>query len=136
MNTTLATLSRNLVPYNLTDVVAINAGQDTTYALKSDGSVAWWGASANVEQYTADGVLYVVYAITPLLPTDSAGFAFTATYTGRDGTTYAASSTPPTEPGNYSVTVTGTDPDFSATKTKTSAFSLQFALFSIQVCGV
>ena len=117
MNTTLATLSRNLVPYNLTDVVAISAGQDKTYALKSDGSVVWWGASANTEQYTANGVPYVVYAITPLLPADSAGFAFTATYTGREGTTYASSSTPPTEPGNYSVTVTGTDPDFAATKT-------------------
>ena len=117
MNTTLATLSRNLVPYNLTDVVAISAGQDKTYALKSDGSVVWWGASANPEQYTANGVEYVVYAITPHLPADSAGFAFTATYTGRDGTTYAASSTPPTEPGNYSVTVTGTDPDFAAIKT-------------------
>lgn len=117
MDTTLAFFSRNLVPYNLTDVVAISAGQDKTYALKSDGSVVWWGASANAEQYTANGMLYVVYAITPLLPADSAGFAFTATYTGREGTTYASSSTPPTEPGNYSVTVTGTDPDFAATKT-------------------
>ena len=117
MDTTLAFFSRNLVPYNLTDVVAISAGQDRTYALKSDGSVIWWGASANAEQYTVNGVLYVVYAITPLLPADSAGFAFTATYTGREGTTYSSSSTPPTEPGNYSVTVTGTDPDFAATKT-------------------
>jgi alpha-tubulin suppressor-like RCC1 family protein len=117
MDTVLAFFSNNLVPYNLTDVVAISAGQDKTYALKSDGSVVWWGASANAEQYTANGVMYVVYAVTPLLPADSAGFAFTTTYTGREGTTYASSSTPPTEPGNYSVAVTGTDPDFSATKT-------------------
>jgi alpha-tubulin suppressor-like RCC1 family protein len=117
VDTTLGFFKDNLVPYNLTDVVAINAGQGKTYALKSDGSVVWWGTSANTEQYTANGMLYVIYAITPLLTADSAGFAFSTTYTGRDGTTYAASVTPPTEPGDYTVTVTGTDPDFAATKT-------------------
>ncbi|MFZ9794068.1 MAG: VCBS domain-containing protein, partial [Gemmataceae bacterium] len=53
----------------------------------------------------------------------SAGFAFTSTYTGREGTTYSASSTAPTNPGNYSVTVTGTAADFSSSKTVNFAIS-------------
>ena len=115
----------NLVPWNVSDVVAIAAGNDRTYIIKSDGSVVWWGRTGDQGAYRVNGQVYYVApgtgvsvpAITPLLPADSAGFAFTATYTGREGTTYASSSTPPTEPGNYSVTVTGTDPDFAATKT-------------------
>jgi hypothetical protein len=96
-----------------------------TYALRSDGSVVWWGQAGNYGQHFVDGQLYrfpdgspaTVPAITPVLPADSAGFAFSATYSGRDGTTFASSATPPINPGDYSVTVVGTDPDFVATKT-------------------
>lgn len=125
-DTSLASATRvNVVPYNLTDVVALTAETNRTYALRSDGSVVWWGQTGNYGQHYVDGQPYLLPdgspvtapAITPLLPADSAGFAFSKTYTGRDGTTYAASATPPTNPGDYSVTVTGTDPDFAATKT-------------------
>ncbi len=115
----------NLVPWNVSDVVAIAAGNDRTYIILSDGSVMWWGRTGDQGAYRVNGQVYYVApgtgvsvpAITPLLPANSAGFAFTATYSGREATTYAPSLTPPTEPGNYSVTVTGTDPDFAATKT-------------------
>ena len=116
----------NLVPWNLSDVVAIAAGGDTTYALRQDGSVVWWGqGSTEWGAYRVNGEVYrlpggagvAVPAVTPLLPAASAGFAFSTTYAGRESTTYAASATPPTNPGDYSVTVTGTDPDFAATKT-------------------
>jgi len=115
----------NLVPWNVSDVVAIAAGDDRTYAIKTDGSVVWWGRTGDQGAYRVNGQVYYVApgsgvsvpAITPLLPAASAGFAFSATYTGREGATYTSSSTPPTNPGNYSVMVTGTDPDFAATKT-------------------
>lgn len=115
----------NLVPWNLANVVAIDASSDATYAIRADGSVVWWGqrssygaARVNGEIYrTPAGAAVSVPEITPLLAADSAGFVFSTTYTGRESTTYAASATPPTEPGDYSVTVTGTDPDFAATKT-------------------
>ena len=115
----------NLVPWNVSDVVAIAAGNDRTYIIKADGSVAWWGRTGDQGPYRVNGQVYYVApgtgvsvpALTPLLPAGSAGFAFSATYTGREGTTYSATSSAPIEPGNYSVTVTGTDPDFAATKT-------------------
>jgi alpha-tubulin suppressor-like RCC1 family protein len=115
----------NLVPWNVSDVAAIAAGDDRTYAIKTDGSVVWWGNGSGTGAHRVNGEVYrtpegygvSVPAITSILTASSAGFAFSATYTGRDGTTYAASATPPTEPGDYAVTVTGTDPDFAATKT-------------------
>ena len=115
----------NLVPWNVSDVVAIAAGNDRTYIIKADGSVAWWGRTGDQGPYRVNGQVYYVApgtgvsvpALTPLLPAGSAGFAFSATYTGREGTTYSATSSAPIEPGNYAVTVTGTDPDFAATKT-------------------
>ena len=115
----------NLVPWNLANVVAIDASSDATYAIRADGSVVWWGqrssygaARVNGEIYrTPSGAGVSVPEITPLLAADSAGFAFSTTYAGRESTTYSATATPPTEPGDYSVTVTGTDPDFAATKT-------------------
>ncbi len=118
--------SYNLVPSNLSDVVAISAGSNRTYALKSDGSVVWWGQGSSMGPYKVDGrpVFFEGYGYmsvpeaTPLAGV-SAGFAFATTYTGREGTTYAASSTPPTDLGDYSVTIAGTDPDFAAAKTLT-----------------
>jgi hypothetical protein len=115
----------NLVPWNVSDVAAIAAGDDRTYAIKTDGSVVWWGNGSGTGAHRVNGEVYrtpegygvSVPAITSILTASSAGFAFSATYTGRDGTTYAASATPPTVPGDYDVTVTGTDPDFAATKT-------------------
>jgi VCBS repeat-containing protein len=125
LGTTLADTNRtNFVPYNLTGVVALSASYNRTYALRSDGSVVWWGQAGNSDVHYVDGSVYLlngspvsVPAITPILPAGSAGFSFSTTYTGRDGTTYTPTSTPPTNPGDYSVTVTGTDPDFVATKT-------------------
>jgi hypothetical protein len=91
--------------------------------LKSDGTVVQWGRRfeqgpyrVNGEVYYLNGSPFSVPSATPVADLQ-AGFDFTYSYTGREGTTYASSSTPPTEPGNYSVTVTGTDPDFAATKT-------------------
>jgi VCBS repeat-containing protein len=115
----------NLVPWNLANVVAIDASSDATYAIRADGSVVWWGQRSSYGAHRVNGEIYrtpsgagvSVPEITPLLAADSASFAFSTTYTGRESTTYAASATPPTEPGDYSVTVTGTDPDFAATKT-------------------
>jgi alpha-tubulin suppressor-like RCC1 family protein len=115
----------NLVPWNLTNVVAIAAGDNRSYAMKADGSVVWWGNGSGTAAYrvngevyrTPEGVAVSVPELQSILTTSSAGFAFSSTYTGRDSTTYAASVTPPTEPGDYTVTVTSTDPDFAATKT-------------------
>lgn len=115
----------NLVPWNVSNAVAITAGNDRTYVISADGSVAWWGRTADQEPYRVDGQVYYIApstgvsvpAVTSLLPAASAGFAFSATYTTRTGTTYTSSTTPPTNPGDYSVTLTGTDPDFATTKT-------------------
>ena len=115
----------NLVPWNVSDVAAIAAGDDRTYAIKTDGSVVWWGNGSGTGAHRVNGEVYrtpegygvSVPELKSILTASSAGFAFSATYTGRDGTTYAASATPPTVPGDYDVTVTGTDPDFAATKT-------------------
>jgi hypothetical protein len=41
---------------------------------------------------------------------------FSITYEGRNGTSYGPSSTPPTEPGDYKVTATSTDPNYSGSK--------------------
>ena len=115
----------NLVPWNLANVIAIDASSDATYAIRADGSVVWWGQRGSYGAHWVNGEIYRTPAgaavsvpeITPLLAADSAGFAFSTTYAGRESTTYAATGTPPTEPGDYSVTVIGTDPDFAATKT-------------------
>ncbi|MEI6819302.1 MAG: MBG domain-containing protein [Verrucomicrobiota bacterium] len=114
----------NLVPWNVSDVAAIAAGDDRTYAIKTDGSVVWWGNGSGTGAHRVNGEVYrtpegygvSVPELKSILTASSAGFAFSATYTGREGTTYTSSSTPPTNPGNYSVKVTGTDPDFAATK--------------------
>jgi alpha-tubulin suppressor-like RCC1 family protein len=114
----------NLVPWNLTDVVAIAASTDKTYAIRADGSVVWWGQTSSSGAHRVNGEVYLtpegygvsVPAITSILPASSAGFVFSLSYSGRDGTTYAASSTAPTNPGNYRVTATCGDPAFAATK--------------------
>ena len=113
----------NLVPSSLQDVVAISAGDDETSAMKSDGSVVRWGRSFESAPYRVNGAVYylngsafsVPYA-TPVTGLQ-AGFDFSYSYAGRDGTTYAASATAPINPGNYRVTATCTNPNFAATKT-------------------
>jgi alpha-tubulin suppressor-like RCC1 family protein len=115
----------NLVPWNLADVVAIAASTDKTYAIRADGSVVWWGQASSYGAHRVNGEVYrtpegygvAVPAITSILPSSSAGFVFSLSYSGRDGTTYTASSTAPTNPGNYRVTASSTDPVYSATKT-------------------
>ena len=115
----------NLVPWNLTDVVAIAASNESTYAIRADGSVVWWGQTSSSGAHRVNGEVYLtpegygvsVPAITSILPASSAGFVFSLSYSGRDGTSYAANSTAPTNPGNYRVTASSTDPFFSATKT-------------------
>jgi alpha-tubulin suppressor-like RCC1 family protein len=119
----------NLVPWNLENVVAIAASDDATYAIRQDGSVVWWGrrSSWGAHRVNKNGVFEVyrtssgsgvgVPEITPILPSASAGFSFSTSYEGRDGTSYASSTTAPTNPGNYRITATGTDPDFPAAKT-------------------
>ena len=127
----------NLVPYELTGVVAISAGSNRTFALKADGSVVWWGqGSTNWGLYRVNGELYrtPTGGYVDLRKGDpiagvSAGFAYTTTYSGRNGTVYASSATPPTEPGDYSVTVVGTNSAF--TTPKTYAFSIAKATPSI-----
>ena len=114
----------NLVPWNASDAVAIAAGNDRTYIIKADGSVAWWGRTGDQGAYRVNGQVYYVApgtavsvpALTALLPASSAGFVFSLSYSGRDGTPYAASSTAATNPGNYRVTATCADPAFAATK--------------------
>ena len=119
----------NLVPWNLSNVVAIAASSDATYTIRADGSVVWWGQRSSFGAYrvnkngvfevyrTSSGSAVAVPEITPILPSASAGFSFSTSYEGRDGTSYASSTTAPTNPGNYRITATGTDPDFPATKT-------------------
>ena len=119
----------NLVPWNLSNVVAIAASSDATYTIRADGSVVWWGQRSSFGAYrvnkngvfevyrTSSGSGVAVPEITPILPSASAGFSFSTSYEGRDGTSYASSTTAPTNPGNYRITATGTDPDFPATKT-------------------
>jgi len=119
----------NLVPWNLENVVAIAASSDATYAIRADGSVVWWGQRGDFGAYrvnkngvfevyrTSSGSGVAVPSITQILPSASAGFSFSTSYEGRDGTSYASSTTAPTNPGNYRITATGTDPDFPATKT-------------------
>ena len=114
----------NLVPWNLVDVVAIAASSDKTYAIRADGSVVWWGQTSSYGAHRVNGEVYrtpegygvAVPEITSILPASSAGFVFSLSYSGRDGTPYAASSTAPTNPGNYCVTATCADPAFAATK--------------------
>ncbi|NBR07956.1 MAG: hypothetical protein EBT92_19640, partial [Planctomycetes bacterium] len=114
----------NLVPYNLAGVVAIAAGSNQTFAVKADGSVVWWGQGGSQGAYIVGGVPYstpegwgiAVPVTTPIAGT-SAGFAFTRTYAGREATVYPATITPPTEPGDYSVTVVGTNSAFTTPKT-------------------
>ena len=49
----------NVVPSELSGVVAISAGANRTYAVKADGSVVWWGQGSNTGAYMANG--QVVY---------------------------------------------------------------------------
>jgi alpha-tubulin suppressor-like RCC1 family protein len=112
----------NLVPSTLVGVVAVSAGNDETSAMKSDGSVVRWGHSfeqgpyrVNGQVYFLNGSAFSVPFATPV-PDLQAGFDFTCSYAGRDGT-YPSSTTAPTNPGNYRITATGTDPDFPAAKT-------------------
>ncbi|MFN6052339.1 MAG: VCBS domain-containing protein, partial [Planctomycetia bacterium] len=114
----------NLVPPGISGVVAVSAGTDRTFVMKADGSVVWWGHLGATAPYMVNGQPYQTaqgYGIAVPAPNGvsgvSAGFAFTSTYTGREGTTYSLSSTAPTNPGNYSVTVTGTAAAFSSSKT-------------------
>jgi VCBS repeat-containing protein len=128
----------NVVPSELSGVVAISAGARKTYALKADGSVVWWGQGGDTGAYKVnDQVVYFpgmgavsVPRATPIAGA-SAGFAFTTTYAGREGTVYAASSTAPTNPGDYAVTVTGTNSAF--TTPKIYAFSIAKATPAITV---
>jgi alpha-tubulin suppressor-like RCC1 family protein len=113
----------NLVPSSLTDVVAISAGHDETTALKSDGTVVQWGRRfeqgpyrVNGEVYYLNGSPFSVPSATPVADLQ-AGFVFSYSYTGLNGTNYSASATAPTEPGNYRVTAAFADPNFAATKT-------------------
>ena len=116
----------NLVPYDLTGVAAICAGANQTFALKADGSVVWWGQGSSTGPYRVNGDVYRTpegYGVSVPRPDAiagvSAGFAFTTTYAGREGTVFASSATPPTEPGDYSVTVVGTGSAFTTPKTYT-----------------
>jgi VCBS repeat-containing protein len=128
----------NVVPSELSGVVAISAGARKTYALKADGSVVWWGQGGDTGAYKVnDQVVYFpgmgavsVPRATPIAGA-SAGFAFTTTYAGREGTVYAASSTAPTNPGDYAVTGTGTNSAF--TTPKIYAFSIAKATPAITV---
>jgi alpha-tubulin suppressor-like RCC1 family protein len=111
----------NLVPSTLVGVVAVSAGNDETSAMKSDGSVVRWGHSFEQGPYRVNGQVYFLNGsafsvpFATSVPDLQAGFDFTCSYAGRDGT-YPSSSTAPTNPGNYRVTATCGDPAFAATK--------------------
>ncbi len=113
----------NLVPAGLNNVVAIAAGSEQTTAVKADGSVVFWGYGSEIGTYRVNGEVYRDaqdstrdVPIATVVAGVQAGFDFSYSYGGRDGTTYATSSTAPTDPGNYRVTATCSDPDFAATK--------------------
>ena len=133
------------VPASLNGVVAITAGSASSYALKADGTaVGWPGVSANVGGLAAlsvggqhavaiktDGSVvgwgsilnnsgsdsFNAASLVPSPLTGAGNFAYSYSYAGRAGTTYAATSTAPTNAGYYTVTVTSTDPNFSGSKT-------------------
>ena len=82
----------------------------------SDGNYAQGTASKTVTAATGSAIVTIgnlnqtFGATGPVtVTTQPAGLANTVSYTGIDGTTYAQSATPPTEPGTYSVVVTITD---------------------------
>lgn len=114
--------SINLVPSTLKDVVAISAGYNQTSALKADGSVVRWGRFFEQGAYRVDGQVYYLNGSAFSVPIATpvaglqAGFDSSFSYTGRDGTSYAASLTAPTHPGSYRVTATSTISGFPATK--------------------
>ncbi|MCY2941979.1 MAG: hypothetical protein NTV50_09985 [Planctomycetota bacterium] len=105
----------NLVPAGLTNVVAISSGNDRTAAIKSDGTVVQWGQGLASSSYNYNSSNYLIPAIDTSANVN-AGFQYTYSYVGREGTSYGPSSTAPINPGNYTVTVACSDPDFLTTK--------------------
>ncbi|MFN6052388.1 MAG: MBG domain-containing protein, partial [Planctomycetia bacterium] len=79
-------------------VSSVVAGTSNSYALKSDGTVVGWGLDAFSSSVPTVGL---PGRVNPILNT------FTYVYEGRNSSVYAATSTPPTNAGDYKVSVTG-----------------------------
>jgi uncharacterized protein YjbI with pentapeptide repeats len=93
------------IPAGLAEVVAIDAGSEHTIALKADGTVVsfgWFRYGQNSppasEQFPSVGLPGRSY-------TFNAGYTYS--YQGRGATAYAASSTAPTNAGDYTVIAVG-----------------------------
>ena len=96
-------------------VIKVFAGAYNSYALKSDGTVVAWGVNSDTPavlaktQFGSVGVFNYSY---------NYANTYTYSYQGRGATVYAASNIAPTVVGDYTVTVSSSDPRFSRSVSK------------------
>lgn len=113
------------VPAGLTNVTAIAAGDFHSVALKSDGTLVAWGGNSS-------GQRNVPAALQPGTP------VFTFIYAGRGTTVYGPSATPPSQGGNYTVTVTSSssDPSMNFASTGSRDFTIEGAPLSSESISI
>ena len=104
---------------NLTNAPQINANSylvtatisDTNYTGSATATFVILPATALVV-VTDPNVMWTGSPQSATINTTPSGLAYTATYTGTGQTTYTASTTPPTDPGTYAVSVNVTDQNY------------------------